>query len=382
MFRSFFLAGFECATGYNRHKQWIDQVEATQHDKYLADDFERVKRAGIHTVREGVRWPLTDKRGKYDFAHLEQIIRAAREKEIDVIFDLFHYGYPADVDLFSEQTAERFADYCHAVARYVVRHHDGPFYFTPVNEPSFMAWAAGEAGLFAPHATGRGPELKYSLIRSAIAGTNAIWDVIPEAQIINVDPVCHVVPRKPEDEEAAFHYNNRVVFESLDMLAGKLSPELGGSDRHLGTIGINYYWNNQWELGGDTLPDDDERRVPLREILRTVHDRYDTNIFIGETAHAGEMRADWLTYATLEVISLLEDDVPVHGICLYPVLGMPEWHSRDEWTQMGLWDLIKGDNGKLERRLHIPAFDALVEAQCKVGKTLMTQRHVEGALVH
>ena len=26
MFRSFFLAGFEGSTGYNRHGQWFDQV--------------------------------------------------------------------------------------------------------------------------------------------------------------------------------------------------------------------------------------------------------------------------------------------------------------------------------------------------------------------
>ena len=32
-FQSFFLAGFEGSTGINRHGQWFDQVEATQHDR-------------------------------------------------------------------------------------------------------------------------------------------------------------------------------------------------------------------------------------------------------------------------------------------------------------------------------------------------------------
>ncbi len=36
MFKSFFLAGFECATGYNLHREWIDQIEATQHERYAA----------------------------------------------------------------------------------------------------------------------------------------------------------------------------------------------------------------------------------------------------------------------------------------------------------------------------------------------------------
>ncbi len=374
MFKSFFLAGFECATGYNSSREWIDQIEATQHDKYLAEDYARLKNAGIHVVREGIRWPLIDKNGSYDLTQLREVIRHARKQEVDIIFDLFHYGYPKDVDLFDPKMAERFAEYCHAVARCVVSNFDGPFYFTPVNEPSFFAWAGGEVGLFAPHQKGRGPELKYALVRAAIAGANAIWDVIPEAEIVNVDPVCNVVPATPEEQEAADRFNNYAVFESFDMLAGRINPELGGSQKHLGTVGINYYWNNQWVLGGDTLAEDDERRVPLREILRRVYDRYESNIFIGETAHAGERRADWLTYAAGEVISLMEEDVPIHGICLYPIIGMPEWHARNDWTNMGLWDLKADDDGVLIRHLHQPAYDALVEAQSRVGKILMTQR--------
>ena len=33
MFRSFFFAGFEGATGYNMHGEWVDQIAATHHDK-------------------------------------------------------------------------------------------------------------------------------------------------------------------------------------------------------------------------------------------------------------------------------------------------------------------------------------------------------------
>ncbi len=382
MFKSFFLAGFECATGYNRHREWIDQIAATQHDKYMAEDYERLRRLGIHAVREGIRWPLVDKNGSYNFAPIKDVTRHARAQKMDVIFDLFHYGFPDGVDLFDDSMPERFSDYCLAVARTIIRNFDGPFYFTPVNEPSFFAWAGGEVGLFAPHQTGRGPELKYALARAAIQGAEAIWSVIPEADMVTVDPVCRVVPKTPEDQNAADRFNEFAVFESFDMISGRLAPELGGSDRHLGTIGINYYWNNQWVLGGDTLAEEDPRRVPLGDILRNVCDRYSGNVFIGETAHDGEHRADWITNTALEVIALLEDDVPIHGICLYPIIGMPEWHARaDErssnWTNMGLWDLTPGADGILERRLHIPSFDALVEAQSKVGRLLMTRRRTE-----
>ncbi|HKX27776.1 MAG TPA: glycoside hydrolase, partial [Blastocatellia bacterium] len=60
MFKSFFQAGFEAATGYNRHRQWIDQIAATQHDLQIDDDYRRLRDAGLLTAREAVRWPLVD----------------------------------------------------------------------------------------------------------------------------------------------------------------------------------------------------------------------------------------------------------------------------------------------------------------------------------
>jgi hypothetical protein len=37
MFKSFFFAGYECATGYNAKRQWIDQIAATQHDLHVSE---------------------------------------------------------------------------------------------------------------------------------------------------------------------------------------------------------------------------------------------------------------------------------------------------------------------------------------------------------
>src|SRR5205085_10102931 len=112
---------------------------------------------------------------------------------------------------------------------------------------------------------GRGPELKLQLARAAIAGVDAIRDVCPEATVVSVDALCRVVPPadRPDLADAARAFNDGAVFESWDMLAGRLHPELGGSRAHLGTVGVNYYWTNQWELGRDGIPlaEDDPRRV-------------------------------------------------------------------------------------------------------------------------
>jgi hypothetical protein len=294
-----------------------------------------------------------------------------------VIWDLFHYGYPDDLDLFSEDFPKRFADYCHAAARFVCAQSSGPCFFTPVNEPSFFAWAGGHVGRFAPHCIGKGVELKRALIRAAIHGINAIRASVPAARIVNVDPLCHVVPplEKPELQKDADWFNEHAVFESWDMLCGRKMPELGGTRQHLDIVGINYYWTNQWELGRDEQPlaEDDPRRVPLRELIRRVYERYGGDLLITETAHVDDMRPQWLRYVADETEALLDAGIPLRGVCLYPILGMPEWHDQDKWTQMGLWELNECEEG-LSRVICEPMLQALrkaqrIERRIKAGRT-------------
>jgi hypothetical protein len=366
MFRSFFFAGFEGATGYNERGEWIDQIAATHHDRHVDADYRRLHDVGIFAAREAIRWPLIDQGGRYDFSSVLPFVAAARKHRVEVIWDLFHYGFPNDLDIFSDAFTRRFAEYCAATAKFVCKHQDGPCYFTPVNEPSYFAWAAGEAGMFAPHCKERGSELKVALIRAAIAGINAIRSVAPHARIVNVDPLCHVVPPRGRMDllGSANAFNQHAVFEGWDMLCGKLRPELGGSREHLDIVGINYYWTNQWELGAEDCPldHDDPRRVDLSRLVRRVWKRYGGELLITETAHVHESRNFWMRYVADECEVLLDEGVPLRGVCLYPILGMPHWHFRDRWVPMGLWDIVH-DHPSLRREICAPMWEALREAQ-------------------
>jgi hypothetical protein len=369
MFRSFFLAGFEGSTGFNRHGRWFDQVVATGHDKTVERDYRDLARLGIHAARETVRWPLVDLgRGAYDFSTVEPFVEAARRNGVEVIWDLFHYGYPQGLDLWGDEFPERFADYCYAVARYIGPRTEGVSYFTPVNEPSFMAYAAGEKGLFAPHGEGRGWELKIALVRAAIEGINAIRATCPDARFVNVDPLCRVAcpENRPDLKEEARDFNERLVFQAWDMMAGRLLPELGGSRAHLDIVGINYYWTNQWEwripLVDGLIPplaDDDPRRLSLSELVRSVWRRYDGDVMITETSHVGDRRGPWLREVAEDAEALLREGVPLAGVCLYPILGMPEWHEPDIWTPMGLWDPVCHREPCGERLVCEPMLEAL-----------------------
>lgn len=364
MFRSFFFAGFEGTTTWNMHGDWVDQVAATEHDLRADEDYRLLRDAGLYAAREAIRWPIVDRRGNYDFSSVLPFLAASRRHGIEVIWDLFHYGYPEDLDPFSEEFTRRFAGYCHAAARFVAAYTEGQCFFTPVNEPSFFAWAGGGVGRFAPHQRDRAAELKISLARAAIAGIEAIWAAAPTARIVNADPLCHIVPSHPGAAAGAEDFNHNVVFESWDMIGGLLLPELGGSREHLDIIGINYYWTNQWEIGREECPlaEDDPRRAPLSELMRRVWRRYGGDFMITETSHVGDTRAHWLRCVADECAQVLDENLPLRGVCLYPVLGMPEWHDRQQWTRMGLWDLEPAD-AHLRRQLHHPMMNALREAQ-------------------
>ena len=362
MFKSFLLAGFEGSTGYNLHRQWIDQVEATQHDCFADEDYRRLVEVGIRTARESVRWSLVDRNGHYDFSSVDPFILASQKYDVEIIFDLFHFGYPDFIDLFSDDFPKQFAEYCYATANYVSENISGTCYFTPVNEPSYFSWAAGEVGLFAPHAIGRGYELKVQLVKAAIQGINAIYAACPRARIVNVDPLCYVTTptNRPDLQADVDGFNQNAVFQAWDMLSGKIAPELGGSRKHLDIVGINYYWTNQWELGreGSRLSDSDPRRCKLNTLVTNVWKRYNAEMIITETSHVDEMRPAWMGELFTEVEMILETKIPLYGVCLYPILGMPEWHQRDLWTQMGLWDLVH-KNGLLERQPYTPMMEAL-----------------------
>src|SRR5437868_2015388 len=136
--------------------------------------------------------------------------------------------------LHINQYGDRLARFSKAVAAHLRSSTDGTLFVTPVNEISFLAWAAGDVGWFHPYGKGRGPELKRQLVRAAIASTEAVWSVDPGARIVTVDPLVHVVPPKGKPDVGGVAAAYRASqFEAWDMLAGIQAPELGGHPKYL-----------------------------------------------------------------------------------------------------------------------------------------------------
>ena len=334
MFQSFFMGGFECATHRRRDGLQVDVLTSTKHSEKAADDYRMLRRVGVRTVRDGLRWHLIEAApGVYDWSSFLPMLHASLATGTQVLWDLCHWGVPAGLDVFSPDLVTRFANFAGAAAE-VVRQETGahgpPPVYCPINEMSFWAWVGGDVKAFAPHCEGCGGKLKRQLVRASLAAIEAVRAVEPRARFIQAEPIINIVPR-PEDvahhpqavEQVNRHVNGQ--YEAWDMLRGDQDEELGGAPEMLDIIGVNYYWNNQWIDHGDHTPLGHAQHRPLHVMLRDLWERYRRPILITETGAEGSAGQGWLGYVTAEVRQAQRDGVEILGICLYPVMDYPGW---------------------------------------------------------
>lgn len=374
IFPTFFISGFECSSFLWKDRQRRNLVEETEHHLRASEDYQILRELGIAVAREGIPWPLVDKGGRYDFSSLDPFIDAMNAAKILPIWDLCHYGYPDALDPFQDDFAEHFAAYARAAAAYVVPRLRGPHFFTPINEITFFSFCGGEWGWVAPYRNSREDRFAFrlALCKAAIAGVKAVREIDPGARMIHIDPLVQVVaPReRPDLVEAARHETFVDTFLAWDVLFGKEHPELGGTPDILDIVGANNYSFGQMEYREQgphaALDPGDDRITPLCELLRTVWERYRRPMIIGETSGMGHGRAAWLKDVMEESLAAVDRGMDLQGICLFPAVDMPDWHT-GEWLHNGICDVEKCDDG-LKRMLHEPYVQELRRWQKELNR--------------
>jgi len=362
LFASFIQGGFECSTHKLRTGKRLDMIAATEHDRYIRQDYERLKAVGIRTIREGLRWPLIEaKPGYFNFDSVRFMIEAANEAGMQVIWDLCHFGWPDHLDIFHPTWVASLAELAACFTRvWLEESGRQPTFIAPVNEISFLSWAGGDCAYLNPFGHSRGAELKRQLVRGAIQTMPILRSELPDVTIVSPEPVIHIVgdPARPDDVASAEAYRLS-MFESWDMLTGRLHPELGGNPEGFDVLGINYYDRNQWWNFGQTIKVGDPEYRPFHHILREVYERYKRPLFIAETGTEDEARPSWFAYIASEVRKATELGIPVHGICLYPILNHPGWDN-DRHCHNGLWDYADA-NGN--REIYRPLADEICKQE-------------------
>lgn len=371
-FRSFWMAGYECTDQQNAFGLRVDFLTLTGHLDRLEQDYADLGPFNIQTVREGIRWSQVEKRAyHYDWSVVSDMIDTGRAMGIQQIWDLCHFGYPDDLTPLHPMFARRFAALCRAfVDFYRTKDPDGTLIVTPINEVGFMAWLGGEVRGTSPYCVGQGWEVKYSLMRAYIEGVAAMREADPGIRFLSTEPLVNVVPTLNASDmqvrEALIEHEYQ--YQAMDMLAGRMCPELGGKPEYIDMLGLNYYYDNQWDAKHHTilpwtnLPPDPRWR-PLRQLLLEAYNRYKRPVVISETSHPGIDRPHWIRFVAEECAAAVRLGIPLWGVCLYPIIDRPDWDHLTPWHQSGLWDAELSAEDPLRRVLYRPYAQALLEAQ-------------------
>ena len=378
-FASFWQAGYEGADHVNHSGQELDMNAVTGHIERARSDYEQAMQLGFRTVRESVGWRLCERDGRYDFSPLESRCRAAQELGLQVSWTFCHYGIPADLDLFGPDFVPRFAGFCRAAAEFLAPYTGPQPVYSPINEISFTSWGLS-IHMFKirnMHHPDPGGEGKRQLVRASIAGCEAIWDVAPQARILQCDPMIHVIAPANRPDWAVQAAGWRASqFEALDMLCGRVQPELGGDPRYVDIIGGNYYHSNQWESGSNLRlwwHLGEPRRVPLHRILMEYQQRYGRPLLLAETSHVGSGRGAWVREMASEAALAAQHGVEFHGVCLYPAIDRPDWENEAHWHHSGLWDLDRDGPDPLARVL-VPGYAAALRQAMRLTSTTISTK--------
>jgi hypothetical protein len=378
-FKSFWWGGYECTDQLNCFGNRVDFLPLTGHLQMLDEDYTDLKPFGVKTVREGIRWAHIEKTPyHYDWSTVKMMLDAGQRHGIQQVWDMCHFGFPDDLTPLHPMFARRFAALCRAfVDFYRSERPEGVLVVTPINEVSFLSWAGGEVRATSPYGVRLGWEVKYALMRAYIEGVVALREADPGIRILTTEPLVSIVPpHNPtprQRQEAKQHHEWQ--YQATDILAGRVSPELGGRPELLDIMGFNFYYDNQWDVTtGQRLgwndPQPDSRLRPLRDLFKEAHRRYNRPIALTETSHPGIDRPLWLKMIGRECAATLQQGIPLLGVCLYPIIDRPDWDFLDNWHHSGMWDAALRPDGPPHRILHQPSAEALLAAQASVAQVL------------
>ena len=352
-----FLAGFECSTHRRRDGLRLDVTRGSGHDRFVAQDYAQAMEHGMGTARDGLRWHLIEQSpGAYDWSSWTPMIEAADRTGMRVIWDIWHYGTPDHIDIWSEAFIDRLVAFAEAAARHYRTLSDRPPLWCPLNEMSFYAFIAGEVGDFHPYALQRGHELKRQLVRAGVRVARALRQIDPRCRLLWAEPMIHIAPvTSGEIDVRAARDATLTQYQAFDMVAGRMDPELGGSEDLLDIVGCNFYPHNQWRQHGATLPLGHHDYRPLSDMLEETWQRYARPTIVAETGAEGSARAPWLHYVVQEVAEARERGADIGGICLYPVTGYPGWDD-DRACATGLFGSPASDG---VRQIYLPLAEEL-----------------------
>ena len=379
-FRGEVLLGFDTRRYRSRRGDWVDNAVLSGHDRLAAHDYSRAAALGVTSVREGARWPAVERQPwQYDFGVLARRVREARARGLRIVWSLLDGDWPDDVDPMRPEFVRRFAGFARAFARFLRDECEPsqPQWIVPVEQIGVRAWRGGAVAHGAPYLEERGFELQVQLVRAALAATDALRIVIPQARMLCLEPLFHVAahPDRPHEVEAALAATARRN-HAIDMLLGRRWPQLGGEPRHVDIVGLTYYPDHQWYYAGPAypgpaIPPGAPGWRPVRELLLDVAQRHERRVLVAETGRDGPLAAIWFCYVCSEVRRAMLAGATVAGVGVYPAVACPPAPG-ERRPAAGIWGNAHADG----RRPVNKALAKEVSIQCGAFARMLPEPRV------
>jgi hypothetical protein len=237
------MGGFDCSSHRRRDGRRLDLLASSGHAQFAAQDYRALASLGIRAARDGLSWFQIESRpGRYDWSGFLPMLQAARDARVEIVWDLCHYGWPDDIDIWSADFVDRFARYSSSVADLIVEETGQTPYLCPVQRDLVLGLGGWRR---------RVHESRYSCSRpgaETAAGargyrrpSTTVRLDHPEARFLFAEPAIYIDGGTDPVRQQAARNHRHAQFEAMDMISGLRWPELGGSPDHLDIVGLNYY---------------------------------------------------------------------------------------------------------------------------------------------
>ena len=344
----------------------IDQMELSSHYRRWREDFDLVQDLGLQYLRFGPALHRTFLApGKYDWEFTDLALNDLRNRDINPIVDLCHFGVPDWIGNFQNPDfPELFAGYAAAFAE---RYHWVQLY-TPVNEMFVCAVFSALYGWWNEQMTSDRSfvtALKH-IVKANVCAMREILKRRPDAIFIQSESSEYFHADSPASIGPAeimnarrflsldLNYGRRVDSEMYEYLMdnGMTRDEyhffLGNRLKQHCILGNDYYCTNEHRVHPDSTTEASGEVFGYCEITRQYYNRYglpvmhtETNIVEGPT---GQEAVNWLWKEWANVLRLRNVGIPTVGFTWYSLTDQVDWDSalreqNGRVNPLGLYDL-------------------------------------------
>ncbi|HET9613513.1 MAG TPA: family 1 glycosylhydrolase, partial [Candidatus Limnocylindrales bacterium] len=207
---SFVVAtGIECSAPVIRGGLRRDELLLTDHWTRVEEDLDLVVELGITHLRYGIPFHVVaGDPDAFDWTWTDGAMRAIRERPIEPIVDLLHFGVPDDLwGIADPRLIERFRRYVRAF----VERYPWVRWYTPVNEPFITALHSGDKGWWNERrASDRAFVAALANVAAcAVIGSRIVREHRPDAVFVQSDACESFVAAEPAAAALARHRDER-----------------------------------------------------------------------------------------------------------------------------------------------------------------------------